>query len=129
MSGNGVTEQQLSNIFDGFVQSLCKQLVAAGVSQDDSSRQQERVKTGMGHKWHCYNGKINYVPKDWQFPHVGVLICWQQWGIEDSVRNVPPLQNFILLSPEEMHGWKTRRHKAKRRPMRKIFLDINFLMN
>ena len=70
---------------------------------------------------------------------MGVLDCWRQWWIGDTVRNVPPLRNLKasdlahldkipLSAEEEMHG-RAGKHRAKRRPARKIYSDMAFLMN
>ena len=138
LSGTGVTERRLTNMFDGFARELREQLSGLGVDGTRTSQQRERVETGTGYEWHYYDGKIHRVPKDWRFPRVGVLDCWRQWWIGDSVRNVPPLRNLkaadlahldsIPLSPEEMHG-RSGRHRTKRRPARKIYSDMAFLMN
>ena len=138
LSGTGVTKRRLTNMFDGFARELREQLSGLGMEETRTLQQRERVETGTGYEWHYYDGKIHRVPKDWRFPRVGVLDCWRQWWIGDSVRNVPPLRNLkaadlahldsIPLSPEEMHG-RSGRHKTKRRPARKIYSDMAFLMN
>ena len=69
---------------------------------------------------------------------MGVLDCWRQWWIGDTVQNMPLLQNSkasdlahldkIPLSAEEMHG-RAGKHQAKHCPTRKIYSDMAFLMN
>ena len=137
LSGSGVTEQRLQRLFDGFSRTLRDQLNTIGTVQP-TGEATERVETGVGYQWHYFDGRINRVPKDWRFPRVGVLDAWRQWWIGDSVRNVPPLRNLkasdlefldkIPLGPEEMHG-RSGRHKTKRRPARKTYSDLAFLMN
>ena len=73
------------------------------------------IKTRQGYHWHYYDGHFHHVPKDWHFPHIGVLDAWKQWWIGDSVRGIPPLRmldskdleflDAIPLTEEEQHGW------------------------
>ena len=83
LSGNGVTEGRLRNLFDGFAESLRDQL--SNLSVQDTRQERERVETNTGYQWHYYDGKIHRVPKDWRFLRVGVLDCWRQWWIGDTV--------------------------------------------
>ena len=57
LSGNGVTEGRLQNLFDGFTESLWGQLANLGVQ--DTRQVQERVETNTGYQWHYYDGKIH----------------------------------------------------------------------
>jgi hypothetical protein len=93
---------------------------------------------GRGYRFHTFGGQIHRLPADWRFPRVGVLDAWRQWWIGDTVRGVPPLKNlnaddfkFIDKQPlqeEEKHG-RTGRFKNSRRPARKIFWDLKFVMD
>ena len=141
LSGNGVTENRLQTMFDTFTRDMRQQLDGMGIQrlQNELGRQgNEHVETGRGYQWHYFDGRYHPVPKDWRFPRVGVYDAWKQWWIGDSVRNIPPIRSIkavdlkfldnIPLSPEERHG-RTGSSKERRRPARKTYGDLKFLMD
>jgi hypothetical protein len=137
VGGGVLSEARLRAIFDDFATTLevrLNRLEGGGGNLAPA----ERVETNTGYRWHMYGGRFHRVPSDWRFPRVGVLDLWKQWWIGDSVRGVPPLKllqvkdlehlDGIPVSEEEQHG-RTGRNKERRRPTRKIFYDMNYLMN
>ena len=139
LTGNGVTEQRLQNMFQSFAQDLRQQLnELAGNTPAAANRSRDRVETGRGYRYHHYDGRFYRVPKDWRFPRIGTLDACRQWWVGDTVRSIPPLRTLkpsdlmhldkVPLSAEEMHG-RVGRNKHKRRPARKLYSDLSFLMN
>ena len=78
------------------------------------------------------------MPEDWRFPQVVVSDIWNKRWIGDTVHRIPPLRMItpqdikflgeIPLTQEEVHG-RTGYHRYKRRPSRKTYSDMAFLMN
>ena len=140
LTGSGVTESRLQSMFNSFARDLRQELdglvLPQGARRGKTAR--ERVETGRGYQWHYFDGKYHRVPKDWRFPRVGVFNAWRQWWIGDTVRNVPPIRSIkpldlkflddIPLSAAELHG-RTGINKNRRRPARKIYGDLKYLMD
>ena len=139
LSGGALTEHRLRDIFEGFSNEMREQFqqVTNG-NGNDAANVPERIETGDGYRWHFYRGSFHRVPEDWRFPRVGVSDMWNKWWIGDTVRGIPPLRMLtpqdikflddIPLTEEEVHG-RTGCHKYKRRPSRKTYSDLAFLMN
>ena len=60
LSGNGITEGRLKNLFDGFAASLRERVSNIGVQ--DTRQELEWVETNTGYQWHYYDVKIHCVP-------------------------------------------------------------------
>jgi hypothetical protein len=139
VDGGRMSENNLRTILNDFQTSFKAQmgpqmntpvLLEAGLEGD--------VENGKVYSVHFYLGRYRRVPADWRVPRCGVFDVWRMWWIGDSVRKVPPLKMLsckdidhldkIPLSEEELHG-RTGPHAGKRRPVRKTWSDLNFLMN
>lgn len=81
LSGNGIKEVALQNVFSRF--GLQGQLSNLGVQ---GTRQvQERIEINTVYQWYYYDRKINCVPKDWGFSCADILDCWGQCWIGNMV--------------------------------------------
>ena len=140
LTGSGVTESRLQSMFNTFARDLRQELDGLVLPQGSrrSETVRDRVETGRGYQWHYFDGRYHPVPKDWRFPRVGVFNAWRQWWIGDRARNVPPIRSIkpldlkflddIPLSTEELHG-RTGINKNRRRPARKTYGDLKYLMD
>ena len=146
LAGGALSEQRLRTIFNDFSDELRQQFSAAGGGnnngqgpnqQGGGTGHQVEDERGRVYRWHYFDGQFHRVPKDWRFPRVGVLDIWKHWWIGDLVRGIPPLRmvkpedlkflDGIPLGEDEMHA-RVGRDRHRRRPARKIYCDLKFLM-
>jgi hypothetical protein len=133
LAGNSIVEERFERVLEDFTKLTVR--LEKNVASNNNDKE-----TGGGARkpeYHCYDGKIRQVPRDWRFPRCGLLDLWRQWWIGDFVRGVPPLQNLqardldhldrLPLEEYEKHGRKGK-YKDKRRPARKVFSDMSILM-
>ena len=82
LPGGSLSEQRLRQIFDGFSAEIHEQLLHVGEDTENTEADDaQRIETGQGYCWHYFDGHFHHVPKDWRFPHIGVLDTWKQWWI------------------------------------------------
>ena len=137
LAGGVLSEHRLHTILDGFAEEICGQLGQIGDNNGAEQQVVERVENGNGYRWHCFDGQLHLLPKDWRFPRVGVFDIWKHWWIGDSVRGVPPLRMIsakdmkfldqIPISQEELHA-RTGANRNWQRLSRKTLCNLKFLM-
>ena len=81
-------------------------------------------------------GKLTRLPKDFQFPMLGVHDLWMKWNLGDDVRGIPPLGRLTVddvkfldkvdKTTTELRGC-TGKHKDRRRKSSKTMCDIKFI--
>ena len=79
LASRSLTEQRLQQIFDGFSADIREQLCHVGEGAENTEAvDAQHIETGQGYRWHYFDGHFHCVPKDWQFPRIGVLDAWKQ---------------------------------------------------
>ena len=86
----------------------------------------------------AFGGKLLRLPRDFQFPMLGVQDLWIKWNVGDETRGIPPLRTLnpgdysfldkIEKTAAELRG-ATGKHKQKRRKTTKTVCDMKFICN
>jgi hypothetical protein len=132
IGGGAMSTQRLRELLDEATKDIREQLNSLTENGPGSIRNSTTCNQGTTQRQqfvpHLYGGTFHWLPQDWRFPSVGVLMLWQTWLLGDTVQNVPPLRMLSANDVAHLDALPLEQG-TRRRPARKTLSDIRYLMN